>query len=51
MSEIIMYIMAFGALLGGLDQILGNRFGLGKKFEDGFHLLGPTAISMVEINC
>ncbi|MBQ0064818.1 MAG: ethanolamine utilization protein EutH [Firmicutes bacterium] len=51
MSELIMYIMAFGALLGGLDQILGNRFGLGKKFEDGFHLLGPTALSMVGIIC
>ena len=46
-----MWIMACGALLGGIDRILGNRFGLGKKFEEGFHLLGPTALSMAGILC
>ena len=51
MDRIIMWIMACGALIGGLDCILGNRFGLGKKFEDGFHLLGPTALSMAGILC
>lgn len=43
--------MGFGALLGGLDRIFGNKFGFGKKFEEGFQLLGPTALSMVGIIC
>ena len=51
MDKAIMWIMACGALLGGLDRILGNRFGLGKKFEEGFQLLGPTALSMAGILC
>ena len=51
MDKIIMWIMACGAIIGGLDLILGNRFGLGKKFEGGFHLLGPTALSMAGILC
>lgn len=51
MDRIIMWIMACGALLGGADCILGNRFGLGKKFEGGFYLLGPTALSMAGVLC
>lgn len=51
MNQIIMWIMAFGALAGGIDRILGNRFGLGKRFEEGFSLLGPTALSMAGIIC
>jgi len=46
-----MWIMAFGAVAGGLDRIFGNRFGLGERFEEGFRLLGPTALSMVGILC
>ena len=46
-----MWVMAFCALLGGLDRILGNRMGLGAKFEQGFLLLGPTALSMAGILC
>lgn len=51
MEQAIMWVMAAGALVGGLDRILGNRFGLGKKFEDGFLLMGSTALSMVGILC
>ena len=51
MNQIIMWIMAVGAVLGGLDRIAGNRFGLGKRFEEGFNLLGPTALSMAGIIC
>lgn len=50
-NEIIMYIMAFGAVLGGLDCALGNRFGLGEKFEAGFRMLGPVGLSMAGIIC
>ena len=34
-------------MLGALDRILGNRFGLGKEFEKGFNLLGAMALSMI----
>ena len=51
MNQIIMWIMAVGAVLGGVDRIAGNRFGLGKRFEEGFTLLGPTALSMAGIIC
>ena len=43
--------MAFGAICGGLDYLIGNRFHLGERFEEGFKLLGPLAISMAGIMC
>ena len=51
MNQIIMLCMSIGVLLGGLDRICGNHFGLGGKFEQGFHLLGPMALSMAGITC
>lgn len=51
MEQFIMWLMATCALCGGADRILGNRLGLGEKFEQGFHLLGPTALSMAGILC
>lgn len=50
-DQIIMYLMAFGAALGGIDQMLGSRWGFGDKFEQGFQLLGPVALSMAGIIC
>lgn len=50
-NQIIMYIIAFGALLGGADRMLGNRFGYGEKFENGFKMLGPVGLSMAGIIC
>ena len=47
--EILIYIMAFFAVLGGLDRILGNRFGLGKEFEEGIQAMGSLALAMVGI--
>jgi ethanolamine transporter len=46
MSVITVIILIF-ALLGALDRILGNRFGLGKEFERGFQLFGAMALSMI----
>ena len=37
--------------MGGLDRLFGNRLGLGERFEAGFKLLGPTALSMAGILC
>lgn len=45
--NVIKYIMLFFAMLGALDRIIGNRFGLGKEFEKGFMLLGNMALSMI----
>ena len=51
MDTILMWIIAAGALIGGIDRIAGNRLGLGQRFEEGFQLLGPTALSMAGIIC
>lgn len=51
MSGGLMSLIAAGALLGGVDKILGDRYGLGKKFDEGFLLMGPMAFSMVGIIC
>ena len=32
-DTIVMWIMASGALLGAVDKVLGNRFGLGDEFK------------------
>ncbi len=46
-NEIIIYIMVIFAVLGALDRIIGNRFGLGEKFEEGILAIGVMSISMV----
>ena len=50
-SEVLMWIMAIGALIGGVDKIIGNKLGLGEKFEEGFHAMGPLALGMVGMVC
>jgi len=39
--------MLIFSVLGGIDRILGNRFGLGREFEKGFMLLGSMSLSMI----
>lgn len=46
MNAIAIIMMIF-SVIGALDRILGNRFGLGKEFERGFMLLGDLALSMI----
>ena len=46
-DQIILWIMAIGILIGGIDRILGNRFGLGEKFEEGFNAMGPLALGKI----
>lgn len=48
-NEIIIYIMVIFAALGAIDRIIGNRFGLGEKFEEGIMAIGALAVSMVGI--
>lgn len=49
--EIVLGIMAFFAVLGGLDRIFGSRFGLGEKFEEGILAMGSLAMAMLGIIC
>lgn len=50
-NEIIVYIMAAFAVLGAIDRIIGNRFGLGEKFEEGIMALGSLGLAMIGIIC
>ena len=51
MSQVLLLIMAIFAILGALDRILGNRFGLGEKFEEGIASMGSLALAMLGIIC
>lgn len=50
-NEIIVWIMAIFMVLGALDKIIGNKFGLGAQFEEGIMAMGALALSMVGIIC
>lgn len=39
--------MTIFAILGIIDRIIGNKFGLGKELEKGFYLFGNMALSMM----
>lgn len=47
--EMLIAVMAFFAVLGAIDRVLGNRFGLGKEFEEGILSMGSLALAMVGI--
>ena len=47
--EILIAVMAVFAALGAVDRIFGNRFGLGKPFEDGIIAMGTLALAMLGI--
>ena len=49
--EILIAIMAVFAVLGALDRIFGNKFGLGKEFENGILAMGSLAMAMIGIIC
>ena len=49
--EMLIYIMAGFAVLGALDRIFGNRFGLGEEFENGILAMGSLAVAMLGIIC
>lgn len=46
MSTLSAVILIF-SIIGAIDYILGNRFGVGQEFEKGFMLLGTMALSMI----
>ena len=47
--EILIWVMAAFAALGALDRILGNRFGIGKEFEEGILAMGSLAMAMIGV--
>ena len=47
--EILIAVMAGFAVLGAADRIFGNRYGLGKEFEEGILAMGSLALAMVGI--
>lgn len=47
--EILIAVMAGFAVLGAVDRIFGNRWGLGKEFEEGILAMGSLALAMIGI--
>lgn len=44
----ILSIIMYGfAILGVIDRIIGNKFGLGREFERGFIIIGNSALAMI----
>jgi len=50
-SQFIIYLMVVFMVLGAIDRMIGNKFGLGKEFENGIMAIGPLALSMWGIIC
>jgi len=48
-NEIIVYIMVIFMVLGAIDKIIGNKFGLGEPFDEGFMAMGSLAIAMIGV--
>lgn len=46
---IFSYIFLAFAILGALDRLFGNKFGLGEEFERGFKFFTATSLSMIGI--
>lgn len=49
MSKTILYIIYGFAVLGCIDKIIGNKYGLGEKFNEGFLAMGNLAIPVIGI--
>ena len=47
--EILIAVMAVFAVLGAVDRILGNKFGIGKDFEEGILAMGSLAMAMIGV--
>lgn len=48
-NNIILNVMVIFMLIGAVDKIIGNKFGLGEKFDEGFKAMGPLALAMLGI--
>lgn len=48
-NSVIMMIMMIFMIVGAVDKIMGNKFGYGEQFEEGFNAIGPLALSMAGV--
>ncbi|MCR6595480.1 ethanolamine utilization protein EutH [Bacillus halotolerans] len=48
-NDAVVCILAVFLLVGAADYCLGNRWGLGERFAEGFKAMGPLALSIVGI--
>ena len=49
--EVLIGVMAGFAVLGAVDRVTGNRFGIGEKFEEGILSMGSLAMAMLGVIC
>ena len=49
--EVLIGVMAWFAVLGAVDRVIGNRFGIGEKFEEGILSMGSLAMAMLGVIC
>lgn len=49
MTYIVLYIMVLFSIIGCIDRLRGNKYGLGERFEEGFKGMGPLALNMIGI--
>ncbi|MGL4209644.1 MAG: ethanolamine utilization protein EutH, partial [Candidatus Adiutrix sp.] len=50
-NEIILYLMLGLMTVAGVDRFMGNKLGIGEKFEEGFMAMGALTMSMVGAIC
>ena len=48
-NSVIMMIMMIFMLVGAIDRIMGNKYGYGEEFENGFNAMGGLAIAMAGV--
>ncbi len=48
-NSVVMMIMMIFMLVGAIDKIMGNKFGYGEEFENGFNAIGGLAMSMAGV--
>lgn len=44
-------IMLIFTILAGIDKLLGNKYGLGVKFDEGFKAIGALALTIIGLYC
>lgn len=45
--SVISWIFFIFTILAAIDRLIGNKFGLGKELERGFHMFTSTSLSMI----
>lgn len=45
----MIYIMLAFSIIGAIDKLLGNKYGLGIKFDEGFKAMGGLALTIIGI--